>query len=175
MTEAERAREPGEPDRDAGELLALVDRLGTLLDENDLAELEVEADGTRVVLRRGVAAVGAASAALDAPEIATAIAGPPIDRLAGDEPGVADAAADSGLVAVISPLTGVFYASPAPGSAPYVLVGGEVAVGQVIGLVEAMKLFNEIKSQVAGRVVRIVAESGALVKAKATLIEVEPL
>ena len=49
-----------------------------------------------------------------------------------------------------------------------------MAVGQVIGLIEAMKLFNEIKSDVSGRVVRICAESGALVKAKQTLIEVEP-
>jgi len=76
---------------------------------------------------------------------------------------------------VKAPLTGIFYASPAPGSAPYVQVGGEVAVGQVIGLIEAMKLFNEIKSDVAGRVLRIAAESGALVKAKQILIEVEPL
>ena len=74
-----------------------------------------------------------------------------------------------------APLTGIFYASPAPGSAPYVSVGGEVAVGQVIGLIEAMKLFNEIKSDLAGRVVRVVAETGTLVKAKQPLIEVEPL
>jgi acetyl-CoA carboxylase biotin carboxyl carrier protein len=56
-----------------------------------------------------------------------------------------------------------------------VAVGGEVAVGQIIGLIEAMKLFNEIKSDLAGRVVRVVTESGALVKAKQPLIEVEPL
>ena len=54
-------------------------------------------------------------------------------------------------------------------------VGGEVAVGQVIGLIEAMKLFNEIKCDLAGRVVRVIAESGTLVKAKQPLIEVEPL
>ena len=74
-----------------------------------------------------------------------------------------------------APLTGIFYASPAPGSGPYVQVGGEVAIGQVIGLIEAMKLFNEIKSDLAGRVVRVVPESGSLVKAKQPLIEVEPL
>ena len=74
-----------------------------------------------------------------------------------------------------APLTGIFYASPAPGTSPYVQVGGEVAIGQIIGLIEAMKLFNEIKSDLAGRVVRVVPESGALVKAKQPLIEVEPL
>ena len=77
--------------------------------------------------------------------------------------------------AITAPLTGIFYSSPAPGSAPYVQVGGEVAVGQVIGLIEAMKLFNEIKSDLAGRVVKVVADNGALVKARQPLIEVEPL
>ena len=76
---------------------------------------------------------------------------------------------------VKAPLTGLFYTSPSPGSAPYVQVGGEVAIGQVIGLIEAMKLFNEIKSDLAGRVVRIVADHGALVRAKQPLIEVDPL
>ena len=53
--------------------------------------------------------------------------------------------------------------------------GGEIAVGQVVGLIEAMKLFNEIKSDLAGRVVRLIPESGTLVKAKQPLVEVEPL
>ena len=75
----------------------------------------------------------------------------------------------------MAPLSGIWYGSPAPGSAPYVSVGGEVAVGQVIGLIEAMKLFNEIKSDMAGRVVKVHAEDGKLVKAKQALIEVEPL
>jgi acetyl-CoA carboxylase biotin carboxyl carrier protein len=173
-----------ERDDGAGALLALVDRLGVLLDENDLAELEVEADGTRVVLRRGAGvapAPGAAHGSPTGPAVGVADASEPVPgsmpasaRVDGDQ-SAPDADAASTLVPVISPLTGVFYGSPAPGSAPYVQVGGEVAVGQVIGLVEAMKLFNEIKSQVAGRVVRVVAESGDLVKAKQPLIEVEPL
>jgi acetyl-CoA carboxylase biotin carboxyl carrier protein len=89
-------------------------------------------------------------------------------------PAVPDAA-PAGRPAVRAPLTGIFYGAPSPGSAPYVRVGGEVAVGQVIGLIEAMKLFNEIKSDLAGRVVRVVAENGQLVKARQPLIEVEPL
>src|SRR5918995_7488419 len=93
---------------------------------------------------------------------------------AGGEPGAATPAA-AAKPSVKAPLTGIFYASPAPGSAPYVAVGREVAIGQVIGLIEAMKLFNEIKSDLAGRVVRVVPESGTLVKAKQPLIEVEPL
>jgi acetyl-CoA carboxylase biotin carboxyl carrier protein len=75
---------------------------------------------------------------------------------------------------VKAPLTGFFYTAPSPASPPYVAVGHRVKVGDVIGLIEAMKLFNEIKSDQAGRVVRMVAESGKLVKAKQPLIEVEP-
>jgi acetyl-CoA carboxylase biotin carboxyl carrier protein len=147
-----------------GDLLTLIDRLAELLHRSDLTELEVESGGTGVVLRKAVAAAPAAAS--------PAGAGP-------DAPGDASAAnrepAAPSVPSIKAPLTGIFYASPAPGSAPYVQVGGEVAVGQVIGLIEAMKLFNEIKSDLAGRVIRVVPESGALVKAKQPLIEVEPL
>ena len=94
---------------------------------------------------------------------------------AGDGGPVADVVEAPPRPSVKAPLTGIWYASPAPGSAPFVQVGSEVAVGQVIGLIEAMKLFNEIKSDLAGRVVRICVENGQLVKAKQPLIEVEPL
>jgi len=75
---------------------------------------------------------------------------------------------------VNAPLTGIFYAAPSPGAAPLISVGSIVAVGQPIGLIEAMKLFNEIKCDKAGRVVRIIAQDGLLVKAKTPIIEVEP-
>ena len=79
-----------------------------------------------------------------------------------------------GSAATAPALTGVFYNSPSPDAAPYLRVGGSVSKGQVIGLIEAMKLFNEIKSDVSGTVHRIVAESGALVKQKQALVEVIP-
>ena len=156
-----------EPDRIGGpddDLLALIDRLAELLHRSDLTELEVESGGTGVILRKAVAGSARASAALAAADPAL-----PADAAVG---GVEPAPS---IPSIKAPLTGIFYASPAPGTAPYVQVGGEVAIGQVIGLIEAMKLFNEIKSDLAGRVVRVLPESGALVKAKQPLIEVEPL
>ncbi len=152
------------------ELLGLIDRLAALLDRSDLSELEVEAGGTGLVLRKpsALAPVAAPAAAADG----TAEGGP---AASGEPPTAGREPAAVAKPSVKAPLTGIFYASPAPGSAPYVQAGGEIAVGQVIGLIEAMKLFNEIKSDLAGRVVKIVAESGALVKAKQPLIEVEPL
>jgi acetyl-CoA carboxylase biotin carboxyl carrier protein len=93
----------------------------------------------------------------------------------GASPVAAEPAAPVARPGVMAPLSGIWYGAPAPGSAPYVTLGGEVAVGQVIGLIEAMKLFNEIKSDKAGRVVKINAEDGKLVRAKQPLIEVDPL
>ena len=73
---------------------------------------------------------------------------------------------------VTAPLTGVWYSAPSPGARPYLQLNGEVAAGQVVGLIEAMKLFNEIKSDVAGTVSRILADNGALVKRQQPLYEV---
>ena len=162
---------PTEIDAGDAALLALVDRLGTILERSDLTELEVEVGGTSLVLRKPVAAAPTQVAVAAAPADASAGASVP----AATAGAVADAPAAPERPSVKAPLTGVWYGSPAPGSAAFVTAGGEVAVGQVIGLIEAMKLFNEIKSDLAGRVVRVVPDNGALVKAKQPLIEVEPL
>ncbi len=158
--------------QDAGDasLLGLIDRLAALLDRTDLTELEVQHGSTGLVLRKPSALAPAATVAV-APGALPSTDG----TLAS---GAAAGTAGDGAFArpsVKAPLSGIWYGSPAPGSAPYVTVGGEVAVGQVIGLIEAMKLFNEIKSDLAGRVVKINAENGKLVRAKQPLIEVEPL
>ncbi len=145
-------------------LLALIDRLAVLLARSDLAELEVEAGATGLILRKPSAFVPLVSSVGATAPGASAAA-----TLAAESAGPAE------RPSVKAPLTGIFYTSPAPGSAPFVTAGSEVAVGTVIGLIEAMKLFNEIKSDLAGRVVRVVAETGSLVKAKQPLIEVEPL
>jgi acetyl-CoA carboxylase biotin carboxyl carrier protein len=154
-------------------LLALIDRLGGMLQRSDLTELEVEVGGTALILRKPAAIAqpvtvgggGDAQPAAAAPVPASTPSAVP-----GGEEGVAPS-----RPSIKAPLTGIWYGSPAPGSAPFVEVGREVAVGQVVGLIEAMKLFNEIKSELAGRVVRVVPESGTLVKAKQPLIEVDPL
>jgi acetyl-CoA carboxylase biotin carboxyl carrier protein len=151
-----------------GELVALIDRLEILLERSALSELEVAAGDTTLVLRKPSALM-----ATDVPN-ARAAAAPVSAGSAGEPTGGAHASAEPGLHAVRAPLTGVFYHSPSPGAAAYVRVGAEVNAGQVIGLIEAMKLFNEIKSDVTGTVRRIPAGDGSLVKAKQPLIEVEP-
>ena len=164
--------------RDAGDasLLGLIDRLGSLLERSDLTELEVEVGGTALVLRKpsAIAPPFAAMAVADPPSAASTAA-VPASTPGGGSTTRSDPAAAPTRPSIVAPLTGIWYGSPAPGSAPFVEVGREVAVGQVVGLIEAMKLFNEIKSDLAGRVARVVPESGTLVKAKQPLIEVEPL
>ena len=168
---------PGAPaPSDAGDaaLLGLVDRLAAILERGELAELEVSAGDTTIIVR--------SPSAVERPSAPAAFV-PPADT--GQAPGSAPAAAGSGSSgpsaasaparpSVKAPLTGIFYGAPSPGATAYVSVGDHVSVGQIIGLIEAMKLFNEIKSDLAGRVVRICSDNGALVKARQPLIEVEP-
>ena len=166
-------------DPEDASLLALIDRLSSLLDRTDLTELEVQVGETGLTLRKPEAIAPPAAVAAPAPVAAPAAPG------AGSAPAGPDGATTGSAMSaeaappsrpsVKAPLTGIWYSSPAPGSAPFVSPGGEVDTGQVIGLIEAMKLFNEIKSDLAGRVVKVHAEDGKLVKAKQPLIEVEPL
>jgi len=168
------------PDPADASLLALVDKLTAILEKSDLGELEVASGGTTIILR--------SPSAIERPTLVAAAAADP-SAAPGDAPepgaqGPVGAAPGPGAAttpqaapvkpSVKAPLTGIFYGAPSPGATAYVAVGDHVAVGQIIGLIEAMKLFNEIKSDLAGRVVRVCADNGALVKAKQPLIEVEP-
>ena len=155
-------------------LLSLIDRLSAVLERGDLGELEVSSGGTTIILRAPSAI--AAPVAVAAPRRSPSRGRGPSRRRRPTRPPrrAGPAAPAAAKPAVNAPLTGIYYGAPSPGATPYVAVGDHVAVGQIIGLIEAMKLFNEIKSDRAGRVTRICVESGALVKAKQPLIEVEP-
>mgnify|MGYP001828429344 CR=1 FL=1 len=147
-------------------LVALVDRLERLLERSGLAELEVQEGETTVILRTPAAIVAPTVAAAQPLETNVPLVAEPLPF---DEP-----VEERRGHAVTAPLTGVFYRSPSPDAEPYVREGGQVNAGQVIGLIEAMKLFNEIKSDATGTVRRIAADDGDLVKAREVLIEVDP-
>jgi acetyl-CoA carboxylase biotin carboxyl carrier protein len=168
---------PGVPaPSDAGDaaLLGLVDRLAAILERGELAELEVSTGDTTIIVR--------SPAAVERPSAPAAFV-PPADTgpVPGSTPAAAGSASSGSSAAsaparpsVKAPLTGIFYGAPSPGATAYVSVGDHVSVGQIIGLIEAMKLFNEIKSDLAGRVAKVCADNGQLVKAKSPLIEVDP-
>jgi len=146
---------PGDPILDA------VDALTGPFAESELDELEVEAGGVTVRLakRRAAAPAGTGGAA-------TAPGAPPSSAGPFGEPA-------PGHRFITAPLTGLWYGAPSPGARPYVQLGGEVSSGQVVGLIEAMKLFNEIKSDVAGTVSRILVDNGTLVKRQQPVFEVK--
>ena len=148
-------------------ILAAVDLLAPAFADAGLDELELSVGDLHVRLARPRAAAAAAAPA-GPPAPAPAPAAPPTDGLTPfGEPA-------AGMRFVSAPLTGVWYPAPSPGARPYVNEGDEVAAGQVIGLIEAMKLFNEIKSDASGRITRVLVENGTLVKRKQPLLEVDP-
>ena len=160
---------------DEADLVELIDRLAAVADGSGLAEIELSSGGTRVVVRSRAAVAGAQIILNSGAPAATASAAPtavPTTFAAPTGAAAAGAAAPSGVF-VNAPLTGIFYAAATPGADPMIAVGQTISVGQPIGLIEAMKLFNEIKSDKAGRVVRIVAENGRIVKSKSPIIELE--
>ena len=152
--------------RSGDPILAAVDLLTPAFEASGLDELEVESGELVVRLAKPVAPEPAAPASV-APAAPTAAPAP-------DRPASPWGDPAPGMRFVVAPLTGVWYAAPSPGARAYVQAEDEIGVGSVIGLIEAMKLFNEIKSDVGGRVTRTLVESGTLVKRQQPLIEVDP-
>ncbi|WP_315818188.1 acetyl-CoA carboxylase biotin carboxyl carrier protein [Paraflavitalea speifideaquila] len=91
----------------------------------------------------------------------------------GDKPKAAEAVADN-LITIKSPMIGTFYRSPSPGKPVFVEPGDEVLPGKVVCIIEAMKLFNEIESEVKGRIVKVLVEDASPVEYDQPLFLVEP-
>jgi acetyl-CoA carboxylase biotin carboxyl carrier protein len=143
---------------------ALVTELLQRLAAEDVQQLEIRRGGLRVkVSKNGVPAAVAAPERAPAPAPAGVTVTGPDQQKKGELP------------TVNAPLTGVFYRSPTPQAPPFVQIGAVVNKGDVIALIEAMKLFNEIRSTAGGKVKRIFAENGQLVRAHQPLLELEPI
>ena len=132
-----------------------------LMAEYDLTEFKVEADECNLCIRRSVGAVPAAVQAV--PVIPAAAPAPVAAAPAPAVEAAAPAAAPAGIE-VPSPLVGTFYRAPSPDSAPFVQVGDRVTPDTVIGIIEAMKVMNEIKAEKAGVVKAIPVENGQIVE-----------
>ena len=136
-------------------------QLVRIVQESGIGEVEIEDEGMRVSVRR----------ADERP--AFPVAAPLAEEEAGELPVVPAAAA--GAIQVESPMVGVFYRASEPGARPFVEVGDVVEPGQTLCLLEAMKLFNELKAEAAGRVTVIHAENGKPVEFGQLLFELEPI
>ena len=142
-------------------------RLADLLRDYGLTEVEVEREGVRVRLRREPAPVTAAPAGLPVPSAAPAIAASPAVS-------TGPAAAAAHVLTIEAPMVGTFYRAPSPDAQPFVREGDRVKKGQVVCIIEAMKLMNEIESKVAGRVVKMLVENAQSVEYGQPLFLLEP-
>ena len=141
-----------------------------LMNENGLTEFELEKDGLKVRLRKG-----AGGQIESYQEMASSAAGLPGQR--GRSPESKEVpkmvAVPPSKAAITSPMVGTFYASPAPDAPPFVQVGSVVEVGQIICVIEAMKLMNEIKSEVRGKIAEILVNNGDPVEFNQPLFRLE--
>ena len=142
--------------------------------EKDITEFELERGDVKVRIRRGGEAAAAAPAAHYVPVAAPAPGAAPLATAPAAPATGAAPVEETGLHAVKSPIVGTFYESPSPGSPPFVKVGDAVEAGQVLCIIEAMKLMNEIESDVAGEVVKKLASNGQPVEYGQALFVLKP-
>ena len=138
----------------ASEIVDVNGRISARYFADEVSELEVKRGGVRVRVSKDG---GVPAAAPSGPVVVSP----------------ADAPAKADYPTVNAPLTGIFYRSPSPQAPAFIQVGATVAKGDVIGLIEAMKLFNEIRSTAGGKVRRILIENGQLVRAHQPILELE--
>jgi acetyl-CoA carboxylase biotin carboxyl carrier protein len=139
-----------------------------LMNEHELVEMELERDGMKIRLKKAgaeavierIAAAPVMAAPAAAPAATAPAAGPVPVKPAGTE--------------IKSPMVGTFYRAPAPEAPPFVEVGQQVTVGQTLCIIEAMKLMNEFKAEVKGKIVKILVNNAQPIEFGQPLFIVEP-
>ncbi|MBU2546760.1 MAG: acetyl-CoA carboxylase biotin carboxyl carrier protein [Gammaproteobacteria bacterium] len=148
----------------------MIKKLIDIVKNEDISGLSVEEGGTKIQVHRergGIAVAPAQEAPKPAP-------GPAPSSVEGPKPDKKEESSeDEGLLAITSPMVGTFYAAPSPDSPAFIGVGDEVKPGKVVCIVEAMKLFNEIESEISGKVVKILVENAQPVEYGQKLILVK--
>jgi len=156
------------------EICELID----VLVEREISEFEMEKGGIRIRIKRGnptFEPVATSSYVNPTAPVWPSMPPPPPPRPSPAEPAGGEPAETAEEVHIIkSPIVGTYYASPAPSAPPFVQVGDVVQVGQTLCIIEAMKLMNEIESEVAGEIVRVYVESGQPVEYGQSLFAIKP-
>ena len=142
-----------------------------LMNDNGLSEIEIEREGLKLKLRKA-----ALEAQMNVPVAHYAVESLPAPKMTMPAQSAPVAVqAEKNTKDIKSPMVGTFYRSPSPEAASFVEVGQTVEIGQVVCIVEAMKLMNEIKSEVRGKVVEAIVQNAEPVEFGPTLFVVEPL
>jgi len=158
--------------------LAEIERLVEFMQQHGLEQFEYEREGVRIVLRKAAtpaAAVVARPHPISAPAVGVGDSVPSVLSVAAHHavtPEPAKLGEDIHLVK--SPIVGTFYSAPSPDAEAFVTVRARVEIGKVLCIIEAMKLMNEIESDVAGEVVRIFPENGSPVEYGESLFGIRP-
>lgn len=166
---------PGEERVPSGEKnlsdqVSTLSELARVVRDSGLSELEIEHDGVRLRLAAPRLAVPAGFSAGSLPTDIVESYAAPVEE---GYPLVAAPAASSGT-AVLSPMVGLFYRASSPSDPNYVEVGDHVEIGKTLGLVEAMKTYNEITAEISGTVTEIRAQNSALIETGDVLMMIQP-
>jgi oxaloacetate decarboxylase alpha subunit len=150
-----------------------------LVEESNIGELEVSSWGQKVCIRKKAGTNGAnphhGSANLAPVPLPAAIAQSPVEQLEVATQGPKATITKTALIEIKSPMVGTFYKAPAPDAKPYVEIGQTIKQGQVVCIIEAMKLMNEIEADSAGRIVEVMIENGKPVQFGQPLFLIEPI
>lgn len=142
-----------------------------IMNENGLTELEIEREGTKIKIRKSAGGSSAPVFAGLPPEYHVETTAAPLPT----ETRVAAKESSQNVKEIAAPMVGTFYRAPSPEADPFVEVGQIVEIGQVVCIIEAMKLMNEIKSEIRGRIVQVSVENAQPVEFGQTLFLVEPV
>lgn len=140
-----------------------------LMNENNLSELEIEKEGMRIKLKKG------ASGNQELPQTPIFIEREITRRSETKIEEQPNKQAAVGRLEIKAPMVGTFYHAPSPESPPFIQLNQEIELGQVVCIIEAMKLMNEIKSEIKGRVVEILVDNAEPVEFGQPLFLIEPL
>ncbi|MBU4305044.1 MAG: acetyl-CoA carboxylase biotin carboxyl carrier protein [Candidatus Omnitrophica bacterium] len=143
-----------------------------LMNENNLTELELEREGLKIRLRRGAAETIGPNVYIERAGAHEISSGYTRQSQIKEEPFVPKSPEKSGIE-IKSPMVGTFYRTPSPEASAFVEVGSDVEIGQVVCIIEAMKLMNEIKSEVKGKVKEIAVENADPVEFGQVLFRIE--
>lgn len=146
-----------------------IEKIAKIVADNNLSEITLEDGEQAIVVRKENNIVTTAVAPTIAP-VAPVAQSAPVAPVAKEEKVATPASKGTPIT---SPMVGAFYAAPAPGAKPFVKVGDTVSAGQVVCIVEAMKLMNEIESEISGKVIEICVEDGQSVEYGQVLMYVE--
>lgn len=151
-----------------------IKQLVKLVESSDIEEMELQEEGFQIRITKGKAVTAQSIVVPQTPQIAAAPAPAPAPAAAapGPAPETTSALPDN-VVEICSPMVGTFYRAPSPEASAYVEVGSTVSTGDVLCIVEAMKLMNEIESEFSGKIVKILVENGQPVEFNQPMFHIE--